>query len=54
MKSDPHISVNPDKLLVIIHIEAMRLSLLLAFVTITGHKNVFLVAALVAMTLTYR
>ncbi|MBT7539260.1 hypothetical protein N8881_05545 [Pseudomonadales bacterium] len=54
MKSDPHISVNPDKLLVIIHIEAMRLSLLLAFVTITGHENMFLVAALVAMTLTYR
>jgi hypothetical protein len=54
VKSDPHISVNPDKLLVIIHIEAMRHSLLLAYVTITGHENMFLVAALVAMTLTYR
>jgi hypothetical protein len=37
-----------------IHIEPTPLRLLLAFLTITGHENMFLVAALVAMTLTYR
>ena len=52
MKSDAHISVNPDRLLVMIHIEPTPLRLLLAFLTITGHENMFLVAALVAMTLT--